>query len=251
MLNNKNTAGKNKLDILLAEDDPSSQLLIEKFLQMAGHNVTIVNDGQEALQFLDMHTYDVCIFDMQMPVMNGIEAVKLYKTKHPESKTPIMILTANTEAEAIEECIRAGADMHLPKPIEYKSLAKAVETLSLRSSDSIVVEKDLTIDLTHLDSFKDQVFLDEFIVMFESSANKLIKELENALDNNYDSYMETVHSIKGLSGNINANSLREITSNAEDMIESEYEKESHKYFQKIVNELTKVRKELVNFSSSN
>jgi len=251
LLNNKDSDGKNKLDVLLAEDEPSNQLLVERYLHMAGHNVTIANNGQEALKFLDKHTYDVCIFDMQMPVMNGLEAVKFYKSKYTESKVPIIILTANTEDKAVEECVKAGADMHLAKPVTYKSLVKAVETLCLGSSESVTVKKDLIIDIAHLDYFKDPVFLNEFIEKFEISVDKLVKELENSLDNNYDGFMDTVHSIKGLSGNINAHSLRDMTIEIECMTESEYIKESHNNFKNIVKELSIVRQELVNFSSGN
>ena len=249
LLNNHDIPKQNKYTVLLAEDDPSSQLLIKKFLNMAGHTVTTVNDGQEALERLELHSYDVCIFDMQMPVMSGIETVKIYKNKHPENTVPIMILTANTEDEAIEKCINAGADMHLAKPISFKSLVEAVNKICLKNSESEEVKNDLVIDITHLEHFKDPVFLNEFIEKFEVSADKLVKELKNSLLHNYDGFMDTVHSIKGLSGNINAHSLLEIANKAESMTENEYIKESTSSYKNIVQELTKVRNELTNYSA--
>lgn len=250
LLNNNETAENTRLNILLAEDEPANQLLIERLLNIAGHDVTIADNGQQALDYLNSNSYDLCIFDMQMPVMNGIEAVQSYKKMQPLSDLPFIMLTANIENEAIKECINAGVNMHLSKPVVYNDLTEAIKTLvDVEKSASAV--NTLIIDITKLNSYEDQAFLDKFIEIFENSSDKLINDLNNALENNFVTFKNVVHSIKGLSGNIGATVLREKTVKAEQLSEDDYRKKSNKHYKNIVDELTKVRCELVKLSSNN
>lgn len=242
----------NKFNILLAEDEPSSQLLFERFMSIAGHSVTIANNGLEAVNYLKNNSYDLCIFDMQMPVMSGLEAVATYKQQHPESKLPFIMLTANIEKDAIEKCKKAGADIHLAKPITYKVLTETISSTMIshvNAHTEITKPADSIIDITQLTYFDDQEFLDKFIDAFEETSDKLMMDLNNALENNYDTFMNVVHSIKGLSGNIGAHTLREATLQAEVLSNTEYKKESTEHYQKIVNELSKARIELVKFAT--
>lgn len=235
------------MQILLAEDDTASQLLMERWLNMADHNVTIANNGQEALNYLDTQSYDICIFDMQMPVMSGIEAVESYKNKNPKSNLPFIMLTANIEKHAIAQCKKAGANIHLAKPIVYKTLIETINTACIGTYKSF--KKDSVIDLTQLDYVDDPIFMNKFIDIFEDSVDKLTEDLGNALNNNYETFMKIIHSIKGLSGNIGAHALRDITTNAEKINEDVYNKNSSEYYNNIVDELSKARVELVKFSN--
>lgn len=252
MLNNANTSESIIFNILLAEDEPSNQLLMQKMLNLAGHHVTIANNGQEALSYLKDNSYDVCIFDMQMPVMSGIEAVVTYKNENIKSKVPFIMLTGNTENKAIEECLNAGVDMYLAKPINSKILVGAISyVLSNNVPQYENVESDSIIDITQLHNYHDQSFLDEFIDIFEASADKLSEDLNNALKNNHDTFKKVVHSIKGLSGNIGAQTLRDITTEAERLSLEDYNEGSNDYCSKISDELLRTRTELVKFSSKN
>lgn len=234
------------MNILLAEDDPLNQALIEKYIHKAGYKVTIVENGQAALSELENNLYDLCIFDMQMPIMTGLEAVRIFKNNNI-NKTPVIMLTANTEKKSIEECFSAGADMHLDKPIVYKTLIEAIDVVCNKKKKKISVDKNSVVDMTYLESFNDKKFLDEFIKMFGESADKFIKELKDSVSNDYEGFMKSIHSIKGLSGNVGANELRTITNNASAMTEEQYMRDSLECYQDISNELLKVRKELVGY----
>lgn len=240
---------REKLHILLAEDDTTNQLLIERWLCKVGYTVTIANNGKEALDYLNSESYDICIFDMQMPVMSGIEAVESYKNNHPKSKLPFIILTASIEPYVIEQCKKVGVDMYLAKPIESKTLIGTISNVCIDVDKPLI--KEPVIDITQLDYYEDQEFMDKFIDIFEDSADKLVETLGNALEDNYDSFMAIVHSIKGLSGNIAANTLREITIKAEGLSKDDYNKSANEYYNKIVNELGKAKYELIKFSSNN
>ena len=252
MLNHASESKNKVLNILLAEDEPSNQLLMQKMLNLAGHNVTIAENGQEALNYLKANTYDACIFDMQMPVMTGIEAIVTYKNENSESKIPFIMLTGNTEKNVIEECLHAGVAMYLAKPIRSKNLLDAINyVLSHDEPQDGKFKSEPIIDITQLHNYDDQDFLDEFIEIFVTSADKLLEDLNNALENNYDSFMSVVHSIKGLSGNIGAKALREMTIETEGLNHEDYNKHSNEYYSKIANELLRTRTELVKFSSKN
>ena len=122
--------GKN-YTILLAEDDCISQELLSVMLTNDGHKVTIANNGQEALDKLEVNSYDLCIIDMQMPVMGGLQAIKTYKNINPKSKMPFVILTANATVEEVEKGKDAGAEMFLIKPIRSVDLLKAIASINI------------------------------------------------------------------------------------------------------------------------
>ena len=244
MANQIDAVENNKLNILLAEDEPSNQLLMERYLDKAGHSVTVVCNGQEALDLLDKHSYHLCIFDMQMPEMTGLEAIALYKKKNPNSKLPFIMLTANTEKDAINKCKQVGVDIHLAKPISLATLVEAINSVFGKYTETTTSSSQI-IDVTGLDFFDDPVSFNKFIELFEDSADKLIKDLKNALDDNYETFKNVVHSIKGLSGNIAAHTLREMTIQAEKLNKGDYQKNSGEHYNKIANELFIVTAELV------
>ena len=244
-----------KLNILLAEDDESNQLLMEKILSKEGHSITVVNDGQEALDELDKTSYDICILDMQMPVLAGIDALKIYKKNNPQSSLYFIILSGDESSKTVESCLNAGANIYLKKPVHRPTLTNVINSICGSEHGPVIkADSKLTgnsIDIRKLESFNDQEFLDEFIAIFEVSANDLLNKLSLSLENNFDVFKKTVHSIKGLSGNIAATKLRELSSQAEDINKDDYLTSSKYHYEKIAEELYKVRNELVKYSSDN
>ena len=223
MINQIEAVKGNKFNILLAEDDPANQLLIERYLVMAGHTVTVVENGKEALDLLDKVAYQLCIFDMQMPEMTGLEAIDIYKKNNPNSKLPFIILTANTEKDAIAQCKQAGADMHLAKPIQYARLVEAINSVMGKEIETTCLNSEI-IDVNGMDYSDD---------------------LKNSLDGNHEEFKKVVHSIKGLSGNVAAHTLRELTIQAEKLNNDDYKIKSAEYYKKIADELLSVKTELV------
>jgi len=104
---------------LVAEDIPSNQLLIEELLKRKGLDATIVNSGKEAVQAASEKTYDLIFLDINMPEMNGYEAIRILLEDHKIS-TPIISLTASTMRGDIKKCLEAGFSDHLSKPIVRK-----------------------------------------------------------------------------------------------------------------------------------
>ncbi len=111
------------LNILVAEDDPGYQLVIRKILETAEHRVTLVDDGEKALDALEEHDFDLIILDMNMPIINGIEVFKLFRFTSPHKKhVPVMLLTADNTPACQRVCEDAGIDIYVTKPVEPERL---------------------------------------------------------------------------------------------------------------------------------
>ena len=115
------------LRILLAEDDPVSQKLLTHFLHKQNYRTDVVGDGQAALQALERQTYDVVLLDVLMPKMDGLAVARAICQKWPPDQRPYMIaVTANALVGDREECLNAGMDDYLSKPVREEQLMAAI-----------------------------------------------------------------------------------------------------------------------------
>lgn len=115
------------LRILLAEDNPVNQRVAELLLQRLGYRVTIVANGLEVLTALETSDFDVILLDIQMPEMDGFETAREICRRFPANKRPWMIaLTAHAIEGDRDECLAAGMDDYLSKPIGRETLAQAL-----------------------------------------------------------------------------------------------------------------------------
>ena len=113
--------------ILVAEDNPSNQRIIDFFLRPLGAVVTIVGDGQQALDALSVSPFDLVLMDMQMPVMDGLEATRrLRASSGVNAAIPVLALTANVMEGQKNACLEAGMDGHIAKPIDARLLLTTV-----------------------------------------------------------------------------------------------------------------------------
>ena len=112
--------------ILVAEDNATNQRVAQLILESGGHRVTIVNNGEEALEALESGAFDLALFDLSMPVLSGLEALKLYRFSTP-NPIPILILSANVTTDAIAECERSGAHEFIAKPLRASILLEAID----------------------------------------------------------------------------------------------------------------------------
>jgi CheY-like chemotaxis protein len=115
--------------VLVAEDDHLNQTLLEVLLTRAGCIVDIVGSGNEALELCLQHTVDLVFMDVEMPGMDGLEAIRRIRQQQPDgaSRLPIVALTAQAMPGDRERCLESGADEYLPKPFTPEDLFGAVE----------------------------------------------------------------------------------------------------------------------------
>jgi CheY-like chemotaxis protein len=115
--------------ILAAEDTPSLRALLQLCLERAGHQVDIAENGKEALDRFAAGAYDAVILDLQMPVMDGLEAVRAIRALERErgaAPGPILALSANTEGADFMRCLEAGFTAAVRKPFGREELLSAV-----------------------------------------------------------------------------------------------------------------------------
>lgn len=118
------------LSILVAEDNRTNQKVITKVLERAGHEVRIAENGELALDALTERSFDIVLMDVNMPVLDGVECVKLFRfASIGKPRTPIVALTADATPDARERCLEAGMDACLTKPIEPDELLAIIDEM--------------------------------------------------------------------------------------------------------------------------
>jgi CheY-like chemotaxis protein len=127
---------KRQLQVLLAEDNPVNMLLASTLLRREGYTVTTATNGQDVLNVLAGGTRpDLIIMDVEMPVLDGLEATRCIRRKEADrslSRVPILALTANVQRADIDACLEAGMDGYLSKPFDREALEDAVSRLTRR-----------------------------------------------------------------------------------------------------------------------
>jgi CheY-like chemotaxis protein len=112
------------MHVLLAEDNTVNQRLATRLLEKRGHRVTVANNGQEAIGLLEHSSFDLVLMDVQMPLIDGLEATRMIRKQEEETGThqPIVALTAHAVKGDRERCEAAGMDGYLAKPIRPQEL---------------------------------------------------------------------------------------------------------------------------------
>ncbi|MCX8087581.1 MAG: ATP-binding protein [Rhodocyclaceae bacterium] len=108
--------------LLLAEDNPINQEVVRDLLLDSGISVDIANDGQEALERAAQSNYDAILMDVQMPVMDGLAATRRIRALPRHAATPIIALTASAYEEDRQQCLAAGMNVYLSKPVDPEKL---------------------------------------------------------------------------------------------------------------------------------
>ena len=212
--------------ILLAEDNPTNQRVAQLILESGGHRVTIVNNGEAALDVLESASFDLALFDLSMPIVSGLEALKLYRFSTSDP-IPVLILSANVTTEIIAECQRVGAAEFIAKPIRAASLLNAIERhLASRSTDfplpssipkpderpaftvvdTPAVDPRVLEDLGRLST--DPTFVERLVRGFRSDAERLVTTIVDALSaRRYEEVKDAAHALKGGAGSVGATQL--------------------------------------------
>lgn len=140
--------------ILLAEDNKVNQLLISKLLMPFNAQIYIVGNGHEVFSLLEEQAFDVVLMDVQMPLMDGITATRLIRSKIGNS-IPIIGMTAYVQPNEIEKCFAAGMNDYIPKPINeeqfFSVLKKYVHLDDLPVQNKDIVVQHASVDFTFLE----------------------------------------------------------------------------------------------------
>jgi len=113
--------------ILVVEDNQVNQKVVSAVLRKRGFAVEIANDGREALAQLEAAAFDLVLMDVQMPVLDGLEATSIIRQNARWSGLPIVAMTAHAMNGDRERCLAAGMDGYIAKPVHPTDLVHAIE----------------------------------------------------------------------------------------------------------------------------
>ena len=126
--------------VLLADDHPTNRIIIELILEVVGAEVVSVADGAQALEQFKQQRFDVVLMDVQMPVMDGltaIRAIRAFEIERGGRRTPVHVVTTNALPEHFRQSMAAGADGHITKPVAAPELLTAVMTAAESVAETV------------------------------------------------------------------------------------------------------------------
>lgn len=253
------------LMILVAEDKRTNQIVIEKILDRGGHRVTIVDNGEAALDMLNKHQYDLVLMDVNMPVMNGIDATKLYRfTSLGQPRIPIVALTADATEEVGRRCEEAGMDACITKPIEPYRLLEIIGTLvhdvdknprpaaktsgvascaSTRTGDRMATSAAVDLQtLNALENLGGKEFVDELAAQFLDDAADILRSLaEVTTSGNVEAFRDQLHALRSAAANVGARGIYEMCLAWRHITLEELASKGDVYFEKLRDEFAHVR----------
>ena len=125
------------LNVLVAEDNRVNQLVVRRLLEKLGAQTTVVEDGEQAIESVRATTFDLVLMDRHMPKLDGLEATRqIRRLAGYRAQTPVVALTASVMADDQRECLAAGMNAFLPKPIEPKMLEHVLRTHARTACES-------------------------------------------------------------------------------------------------------------------
>ncbi len=192
--------------ILVAEDNLTNQKVIRSQLEALGHTVTLVDDGEQAMQTLQKQSFDLLILDNQMPVLDGINTLKAVRNSGSGiADLPVIALTANAFAGEKERFLASGFDAYLSKPVLLDELATTIGQL-VQPGPECVPKK--VIDETY---FKKQfgenaqLITAQLVPIFIEQTEKDLRLLKQAVTTQNSQQVKiTSHSIKGAAASVGA-----------------------------------------------
>jgi two-component system sensor histidine kinase/response regulator len=208
---------KNKLRILLVEDNPVNRKLAQHVLEKEGHSVVSADNGLAGIEALENRTFDLVLMDVQMPKMDGIEATMAIREKEKGTggHIPIIALTAHAMAGDRERCLHAGMDGYLMKPIQPATLIAAIERVQLPSSprlqegqpEKVVLNRPELLDRVG----GDQELLAEVTEMFLKHTEELMRNVRAAIESrDAESLAYSAHTLKGMLANLAARAAQDV-----------------------------------------
>ncbi|WP_051484347.1 response regulator [Shewanella waksmanii] len=203
--------------ILLVEDNDINQEIAMELLNMAGLQVSVASNGQQAVDWVASNECDAILMDIQMPVMDGYEATRQIRKLSDKQALPIIAMTANAMSGDREKCIEAGMNDHIPKPINpqevYKTLARWVgptgQVLTVEPADEqleaalLLPEFDTEAALARMGG--NQKAYRRTLAKVAASEADVIDRVSRAIEQeDLATAIIAIHTVKGVAANVGA-----------------------------------------------
>ncbi|MBF0398724.1 MAG: response regulator, partial [Desulfobacterales bacterium] len=177
------------LKILIVDDDEYNRIILARYLNYPKLNIEVAGNGKYAVEMFQERNFDIIFLDMEMPVMNGIDAACLIRKLESEKsikgkKTILVALSGHDDAETCEKCLKSGFDAYLSKPVSNKKLRETLLRFFSNKLDIIDVEVDSD--------------LQDLIPSFLSDKKGELETIFELLNkNDYDRIQKVGHKLKG------------------------------------------------------
>jgi CheY-like chemotaxis protein len=201
---------RRKLNLLLAEDNAVNQTLAVRLLEKFGHQVTVANNGIEAVEHWQAGTFDAILMDVDMPLMNGYQATQRIRELEASGSThiPIVAMTAHAMQGAREKCLSYGMDGYLTKPIDTEALWRELDVLAqggdadalaVAEAEPVLIVADFKRARQMMDDSRE--LFDEIVHLFQQEAPQHMQRITDALAHaDTDTVHRSAHAIKGMVG---------------------------------------------------
>ena len=247
---------------MLAEDNRTNQKVIARILEKIGHTVVIAENGEVALDKLAADSFHLVLMDVNMPVMNGIDASKLYQfTNINGPLVPILALTADVTQESQLRCKEAGMAACLTKPIEMIKLITAINNFALADDIALAATTKIppgklsnptgildTNVLNQLETLGGTDFVDEIVDQFSDDASAVLKGLMVAVaERDAATFRDSAHALRSCAANVGAQAIYSTCMQWRDIGTDDLDKNGQSLLAKLQQELSEARAALTHY----
>ncbi len=219
------------LNVLVVDDNVINQKVAVKMLQRLKLQPDVVDDGLQAVHAVKSKQYDLVLMDVQMPVMDGLEATRAIRAfEEGKTHTIIVAVTANAIQGDKERCLQSGMDDYLPKPIKQqdielmitKWISASSTAKEIMTKNSVPAELIDPVRIEQIMEIGDESLLTELFALYLGDINQYPSEILSGLqEGNFRSIYENSHKLKGSSANIGVETIRQACIKMEECANSE------------------------------
>jgi signal transduction histidine kinase/CheY-like chemotaxis protein/HPt (histidine-containing phosphotransfer) domain-containing protein len=211
-----------RLQVLVAEDNPVNEAVIVRVLEKMGHAPTMAHNGREAVSLASNGKFDLVFMDVQMPEMDGLAATAAIRESEKRSGThlPIFAMTAHAMKGDREQCLAAGMDGYMTKPVRFSEIQQTLETVTAErraaAPPAVASSWDRAAALDRVEG--DEELLQDICRIFLEESPKLMSRLQQAIaEENAEGVSQAAHSLKGESGYLGATNVSQMAKQLETM----------------------------------
>jgi two-component system sensor histidine kinase/response regulator len=208
------------LRVLLAEDNLVNQRLIWAVLEKQGHRISTVANGAAAVRAVQQEAFDVVLMDVQMPEMNGLEATRAIRAWEQQQggHVPIIAMSAHAMKGAREDCLEAGMDEYLSKPLQMPEVLRTIAEVTKSGKEKPAAARPARFDLRPMlrRLNDDSDLFRELIHLFQEDCPRMLETLRAAVESgNAESVEHAAHQLKGAVSNFAAVDVVQAAQNLE------------------------------------